>query len=196
MIFRIVSAVVLLATLGTSAYFRHRARAAGGHIPRRAEGAGLAVARAIVAIPLFAGPLLWVLNPRWMSWASVELPVLLRWIGVVLGLATVAAAQWVFRALGPNVSETVLTKDEHQLVTVGPYRWVRHPLYVTATSLLFSIGLMAANGFILAWTLLAATLIRLVIVPREEKELVRRFGDGYLSYMERTGGMLPRLGRR
>jgi protein-S-isoprenylcysteine O-methyltransferase Ste14 len=44
---------------------------------------------------------------------------------------TLPAALWVFSALGRNVSETVLTKGDHELVTAGPYRWIRHPLYTT-----------------------------------------------------------------
>jgi hypothetical protein len=48
----------------------------------------------------------------------------------------VPAAWWVFSSIGRNVTETVLTKADHTLVTTGPYRWLRHPLYATAAALL------------------------------------------------------------
>jgi len=41
---------------------------------------------------------------------------------------------------------------------------------------------------------LAAIMIRWVVIPREEAALQDRFGDGYRSYMRRTGRLLPRVG--
>ena len=100
----------------------------------------------------------------------------------------------MFRSIGKNVSETVLTKDRHELVSVGPYRRIRHPLYATGIALFWSIGLMAASWFILLFALIATVLIRLVVIPLEERELLRKFGDHYGRYMRRTGRLLP--GRR
>jgi len=89
------------------------------------------------------------------------------------------------------VSETVLTKERHELVTSGPYRWVRHPLYGTGIALFLSVGLMAANAFLLLWTVVALVSIRLIVVPREEAALVEAFGQEYQSYQSRTGSLLP-----
>lgn len=194
--FRAIATVVLMATLGTSAVFRYRARTAAGYIPRRDEGARFVALRVAVALPLFAGPLLFVVWPESIAWAQVRLPASARWSGVALGLASVAAAQWVFRSLGTNVGETVLTKEGQQLVTFGPYRWVRHPLYTTGLALFLSVGLMAASGFILVCTLLAGLGIGLLVIPSEEEELVRRFGDEYVQYREQSGRLVPRLGGR
>ena len=196
MIFRWVSLFALLGCLGTSAYLRHRARREGQRISRRAEGALFMAVRGIVAIPLLLCPIAYVANPAWMNWASFRLPTSLRWLGVVLGMSAVPTAQWVFRSLGRNVSETVLTKEGHELVTIGPYRWVRHPLYATGIALFLSIGLMAANWFIILFVVIATVLMRLVVVPLEERELLHKFGDEYLRYIERTGRFLPRIALR
>jgi protein-S-isoprenylcysteine O-methyltransferase len=102
---------------------------------------------------------------------------------------------WTLRSLGRNISETVLTKEHHELVTSGPYRWVRHPLYTSGVALFLALGLMADSGFILVVTLVAAVLIRTVVVPLEERELVRKFGPAYLDYVGRTGRLLPRVVR-
>ena len=117
-----------------------------------------------------------------MVWASFASPVWSRWVGVSLGLLTVPAAYWVFSALGRNVSETVLTKEHHELVTHGVYRWIRHPLYTTGIALFLAIGLMAANWFILLFGLIALVSIRLVVVPVEEQALLKKFGDEYRDY--------------
>jgi protein-S-isoprenylcysteine O-methyltransferase Ste14 len=85
----------------------------------------------------------------------------------------------------------VLTKPEQPLVTTGPYRWVRHPLYTVGLALFLSIGLMAANWLILLLTMVASIAIRLVVIPREEAQLIARFGDDYRHYRSGTGSMLP-----
>jgi len=36
---------------------------------------------------------------------------------------------WTLRTLGANLTDTVITRKEHTLVTSGPYRWVPHPFY-------------------------------------------------------------------
>jgi protein-S-isoprenylcysteine O-methyltransferase Ste14 len=79
------------------------------------------------------------------------------------------------------------------VTSAGPYRWVRHPLYTTGIALFVAVGLMAANWFILGMALIALIAIRTVVVPREERELVARFGAGYEEYRRRTGAMTPRV---
>ena len=184
---------MVAATIGISGSFRWRARRTGDVIERRREGVWFALGRSVVALPLFGSVLLYVLRPDWMEWSALPMPMWLRWIGFVLAALAVPCAWWVFSSLGRNVSETVLTKTDHSLVTAGPYRWVRHPLYGTGGILLVGVGLMAANWFILLFALLAVVLIRGVVVPIEERALTAKFGDAYRVYMRDTGGMLPRL---
>jgi protein-S-isoprenylcysteine O-methyltransferase Ste14 len=191
--FRWFALAVLIGSLTVSGYHRRRARVQGEIIPRRREGPLLMAGRALVALLLFGGAAAYVANPAWMAWASYDAPVWLRWLGVVLGLFTVPAVHWVLSTLGRNVSETMLTKDHHELVTGGPYRWIRHPLYTTGVVLFAALGLMAANWFILLFAVLALLSMRLVVVPLEERALLARFGADYHQYIRRTGAMLPRL---
>jgi len=191
--FRWLALAAFFGCIGISAYYRHRARRESETIPRRREGAVLLGGRGLVALPLFLGVLTYLVNPRWMGWASFALPTWLRSVGVAVGLLAVPAAYWVFRSLGRQVSETVLTKEHHELVTAGPYRWVRHPLYATGIALFLAVGLMAANWFILSFAILALMGIRFVVIPLEERELLAKFGDQYRSYRRRTGALVPRI---
>jgi protein-S-isoprenylcysteine O-methyltransferase Ste14 len=126
-----------------------------------------------------------------MGWASVAVPVGVRWLGVLLGLLAVAMVQWVLRTLGSNVSETVLTKERHELVTSGPYRWVRHPLYGTGLTLFVAIGLMAGSWLVLLVSAIGWILLRWLVIPLEEEALVAKFGDRYRDYRQRTGRLIP-----
>ena len=99
---------------------------------------------------------------------------------------------WTFRRLGKNLTDTVVTRRDHTLVTNGPYRWVRHPFYVSGG--LFAVGtsIVAANWFLFVSSVLFICLI--VIRTRiEEEKLLTRFGESYRVYMERTGRFMPKL---
>ena len=121
----------------------------------------------------------------------MPLPPALRWFGVVLYVVTVVLLIWTLRNLGPNLTDTVVTRRDHTLVTTGPYRWVRHPFYGCAALMFVSIPLIAANWFFL---LLGAVSLSLIVVRTriEEERLVARFGDAYRAYMKSTGRFFPR----
>jgi protein-S-isoprenylcysteine O-methyltransferase Ste14 len=87
----------------------------------------------------------------------------------------------------------VLTKNDHELVQHGPYRWIRHPLYTLGSVLLLSLGLMLTSWVVLGFALVAFVTFRFVVVPIEERELVAKFGDAYRHYMRRTGAMTPKI---
>lgn len=191
-VFRWAFAIILLSAFGLSGFFRRRARR-GEAIARRREGMGMLSLRLAFALPFFLAMAAYLVDPRWMAWSALALPEAVRWAGVVIGLATLPMLYWVLRSIGRNISETVLTKSEHQLVTHGPYRWVRHPLYVVASVAFLSLGLIAANAFILVLGLLIFVGVAVFIVPREEAELSAKFGTAYEAYRRRTGGLFPRL---
>jgi protein-S-isoprenylcysteine O-methyltransferase Ste14 len=194
--FRWLAVAILLGAVGTSGYYRRRARQGSETIARRREGGFFLALRALVALLLFLPVVAYVAIPAWMTWAAFELPAWLRWLGAVVGVLTIPAVSWVLRSLGHNVSETVLTKREHQLVTAGPYQWVRHPLYTTGITLFVALGLVQASWFVLFMAAVAALLVRLLVIPAEERALVAKFGDRYRAYMGRTGRLLPRVSGR
>lgn len=189
--FRWIAVALFVGSLGMSAWHRRRARRLTGTIRRGREPPLLIAGRLAVALPLFGGVLAYLVYPPSIDWASIPAPTWVRWAGVGIGLATAPMLYWVLRTLGANISETVLTKEEHELVTTGPYRWVRHPLYSAGIALFSSVGLMAANGFVLVWTLGALVSVRLVVIPREEAELIQTFGEDYRRYREGTGALVP-----
>jgi len=195
-LFRWLFIAIFLSTFFVSGYFRRRARQSGEAIPRLREGRATLVARLLFAAPLYLSLLAFMLNPSWMSWSFLPLPDWARWIGVAVGLSVPALVYWIMISIGKNISETYLTKQSHQLVRHGPYRWIRHPLYSVATLAFAALGVIAANWFMLAMALIVFAAIAVLVVPREEAELVRKFGEEYREYQRRTGRFIPRLSPR
>lgn len=184
--------IVLVANIGISGFFRYQARQSGEVIGRREEGGVFVLLRLFLTLPLLLAILAYIINPAWMVWSSLAYPAWLRWGGAVLGVTIIPFTFWVFRTIGRNISETVLTKETHELVTDGPYRWVRHPLYTVGTLMLVSISLMTASWFISGMTVLGIVIIIFVIIPKEEVNLINMFGEAYRMYKRRTGMLLPR----
>ena len=194
-VFRSTATTLLLAAVSISTYHRHRAERAGEEeIHWREEGLPTAVALRSTGLALFLSVVAYLLNPRWMEWSRLSLLTWLRWTGAGLAAASLALVFWVFRAIGKNITPTVATRRDHELVTSGPYRWVRHPLYSVGTSFFVSLSLVAANWFMGLASLLALAML-LVRLPKEEEKLIERFGDEYREYMKRTGRLLPRTRR-
>ena len=184
---------ILAIAFAISATFRAKARRTSGTIARREEGVWAVVLRAVLALPLFLSFTAFAINPDWMQWSFVPLPDWLRWTGLAIGALCVFFLWWVFTSIGSNISETVLTKKDHQLVTDGPYRWIRHPLYSGALLAFFSLSLVASNAFMAGLVVIGAILFVAVVIPREEDRLIAKFGEAYLEYRKSTGRLLPRM---
>lgn len=136
--------------------------------------------------------LLAVLWPSAVSWASIPLPNIWRWLGLALGLAMDGLFWWIHQALGHNWAIGVLVKEKHQLVTSGPYRWVRHPMYTALFGFAAAFFLLSANGLVgAAW--MAMTVASAWRVGKEESILKETFGSSYQQYARRTGRFLPKV---
>jgi protein-S-isoprenylcysteine O-methyltransferase Ste14 len=120
------------------------------------------------------------------------LPEWVRWVGVGLALISLPLGYWVLVSLGNNISPTQGTRHGHQLVTHGPYRFVRHPLYSVGLLAYTALALMTAMWWVLVG-LLPGLVFILLRTPREEARLIETFGDAYRAYARRTGRFLPKL---
>jgi protein-S-isoprenylcysteine O-methyltransferase Ste14 len=124
---------------------------------------------------------------------SIEfaLPVSLRWAGFVLGLVSLVFWTWVQAELGKHWSAQLQLREEHHLITSGPYARIRHPLYTAMLGWAVSLALVTANWvFVL---MVAFTVVGLVTrTPKEEQMMIGQFGDEYREYMRRTGRFFPR----
>ncbi|MSO29937.1 MAG: isoprenylcysteine carboxylmethyltransferase family protein [Acidobacteria bacterium] len=173
------------------AYHRVRSQSTGEKLDRRQEGYFMLFTLRPIGIATMLGLLAYMVNPQWMAWSSMALPAWFRWAGVALGAIAGVLLVWTLRNLGRNLTDTVVTRREHTLVTRGPYRWVRHPFYDVVVLSVFANGLTATNWFLLVGGVLLVVLM-VIRTRREEERLLARFGDPYREYVERTGRFLPR----
>jgi protein-S-isoprenylcysteine O-methyltransferase Ste14 len=192
-IFRILAALVLFTGIGISSYFRRKAdKDTGEKISRKADGTAMMTVIRLGGLILWLSPLVYLINPGWMAWSKIGLPEWVRWLGVGIGILSVLGIYWLFSSIGSGITPTSATRAEHKLVTSGPYHWVRHPLYTVGTSLFIAFGMMADNWFIALLGIL--TFIAMAIrTPKEEANLIEKFGDEYREYMKHTGRYLPKL---
>ena len=193
-VFRLILILGLVTVCPIGIYHRLKSQASGERLDRRQEGIFILATLRPIGLAAWLGLLAYIIDPAWMSWSQVGLPIWLRWSGVGIGVTTALLLIWVFRSLGTNLTDTVVTRVQHTLVTTGPYRWVRHPFYVATALAAIANALVAANWFLALAGGLAVALI-VVRTRTEEEKLIDRFSDEYRMYMDRTGRFLPRMPR-
>ena len=192
-IFRFLAAVILFTGMSISIYFRRKAdRDTGEKLSRKADGNAMMTAIRIGGLVLWLSPFVYLINPAWMAWSKVGLPDSVRWLGVGIGVLCVFGIYWLFSSIGSGITPTSATRKEHKLVTNGIYRYIRHPLYTFGSSMFVAFGMMADNWFIAALGILTFILMA-IRTPKEEANLIEKFGDEYRDYMKRTGRFLPKL---
>ena len=183
---------VILVVIPIGLYHRLKSQATREKLDRRQEGLLILATLRPLGAAFWLGTLVWMINPRWMDWSSMQIPMAARSAGVVPLLAGAALLVWTFRSLGKNLTDTVVTRAEHTLVVHGPYRWVRHPLYSSAALMIAALSLITANWFLLVMGIVVFAVL-IMRTGTEERNLVARFGDRYQQYMNRTGRFLPRV---
>lgn len=191
--FRILAGLIFFTGIGISGYFRRKAdRESGEKVSRKVDGTAMMTVIRIGGLLLWLSPVAYLINPQWMEWSKVGLPEWARWLGVGIGVLCVLGIYWLFSSIGSGITPTSATRKEHKLVTNGIYHYIRHPLYTFGSSMFISFGMMADTWFIAALGILTFILMA-IRTPKEEANLIEKFGDEYREYMKRTGRYLPKL---
>lgn len=162
----------------------------------RQEGAVVLFTRYIFGIPLFLAVFSYIFHPNPAAWSYLTIPVFLRSAGVLLGFASIYLIYLSHRELGIYFSSKLVIKKGHRLITSGPYRFVRHPMYTAYFALFIAAFLISENWVIgLSGMTVIATLMTLRL-GKEEALLMSHFGKSFASYKFSTGMFLPRLSKQ
>ncbi len=111
-------------------------------------------------------------------------------LGLAVNVGALALAVWARRVLGRHWSGEITTKVDHELITSGPYAFVRHPIYTGMLALCVGTTLVYDEWHALAGTLLVAISYARKI-RLEEKNLSQAFGAQWDDYRARVKGLIP-----
>ena len=109
-------------------------------------------------------------------------------IGVMLTVLGIGYAIWARVHLGRNWSPIPNVKEDHELITSGPYRLVRHPIYTGIMTATLGTGFVIPLWF-LVFVVMTAVFIWRVIV--EEDLMTKQFPNQYPEYKKRTWAFVP-----
>ncbi len=191
-VFRIILPILIIVFTAHRGYYVRKHGEERNSLKKREEGMASKMA-GLLGMLGFIAVLVYAFNPDWLTWASLPLPLWLRWTGVAIALLGFALLQWAQNTLGKNWSDTPRMIQEQSLITSGPYRFIRHPIYTAFLLILGSTLFISANWLVgLAW--IGMTAIEIASrIGFEESLMLEYFGDEYRDYMKRAGRLLPKL---
>jgi protein-S-isoprenylcysteine O-methyltransferase Ste14 len=172
-------------------YHRVRSQRTGERLDRTKEGWPILIGLRLSGLIAVVSAVGCLANAHWMAGTSWPAPMAGRWLGVAGFAGAVVWLLWMFRSLGRNVTDTVVTRKDAYLVVHGPYRFVRNPMYTGVLVMGLSLGLAMGNWLVPLATSVVFTLMA-IRTRTEEKYLIERFGDRYREYMARVGRFFPR----
>jgi protein-S-isoprenylcysteine O-methyltransferase Ste14 len=111
-------------------------------------------------------------------------------LGLAVNVAAVALAVWARRTLGKHWSGEITTKVDHDLITSGPYAYVRHPIYSAVLGLCVGTTLVWNQWHAVVGTLLVA-IAYVRKIRLEEENLSEAFGPAWDEYRARVKGLVP-----
>jgi protein-S-isoprenylcysteine O-methyltransferase Ste14 len=155
---------------------------------------------ATILIVVFLALLAEAIAPDWVYGGPLTLPIpyasVFQGVGMLTWLVGGGLALWSERTLGRFTRPEIEVLADHELVTGGPYRWIRHPLYTALLLMSAGVALLLLNAFLIAVFFAACGIAqRRAVLEEELLASEGGFGSAYRSYMERTGRFLPRRGR-
>ena len=192
-IFRILLPILIVAFAAHRGYYvKTHSKPEDATIKKREEGIISKIA-GVLGILGFISMIVYVINPNWLAFGDLAFPIWLRWAGVGIAILGFALLQWAQMTLANSWSDTPRMMKEQTLITSGPYRTIRHPIYTAFLLILGSTLFISSNWLIgLCWG--GMTILETISrIEFEEALMVEYFGDQYRDYMKKTGRLLPKF---
>ena len=198
LILHILFSVLFLTFLFERGYFQFKAMRVSGEAREWRESKTKMVGMILLFLAAqvwVIGTFIYIFKPSFLSWAIYPLPTWVRWLGAFVALAGMVLEFSTQRHLGRNYSTTLHISEEQTLVTTGPYRTIRHPMYTALFTVGIGLGLLSASWYFLLPCIVTGIVVAFR-VRREEEAMIEKFGDEYIQYMRRTGRFFPPFFKR
>jgi protein-S-isoprenylcysteine O-methyltransferase Ste14 len=144
----------------------------------------------LATVGMMVMPVIYVFT-SWLNSFSMNLPDWARWGGVVVFGFYLFLFWWVHKTLGKNWSPVLEIRKDHKLITEGPYKYVRHPMYTCMWLAVAGFWLIPSNWVVGIVALVTWSILYFIRLPDEEKMMIEEFGDQYKDYMRRTKRIIP-----
>ena len=125
-----------------------------------------------------------------------ELNLIVTFIGVAVYIAGLLGRNWCIRTLGKYWSLHVEIRNKHQLIKNGPYKYIRHPAYLSMIFEVCGIPLIVNAYLVFLFSVVVYIPLLILRIYYEEKEHPKLFGAAYLAYKKEAGALYPRIRRR
>lgn len=135
---------------------------------------GMAALMALVLVRVY--PITVTHERGWLSWVS----------GAALILSAVFLDFWAIKTLLDRHTAVLPHRCATCLVTCGPFRFTRNPIYLGYTLVMIGVGLMTLNPWFFIMAIVAVALTTLIAVRNEERHLLSRFGFEFERYCRQT----------
>ena len=153
-------------------------------------GTGFKILTAIVTIVGAIGLIMYLLAPTWWTWTHLPVGEWLQWFGIIIAIPPILYLIWVHRHLDTQWSIALELNEDHKLITSGPYKQIRHPMYLGI--FIYTLGLMLISLDLLVMIFFGFSIwVNYRRIPEEEQMMIDEFGDEYLEYMKHSGRLLP-----
>lgn len=156
------------------------------------EGKNFGFGNMVYALSMLASVALLLISPQvsFLNLIIIRVSLFVNIISITLSIIGVLVLIYSRTVLGTNWSKDVLIKKNHELITKGPYRYVRHPIYLGILMLYLGTTIAIGNlGTILGFLILLASLI--VKLKQEEVLMTKQFKKKYLKYKKKTKALVP-----
>jgi protein-S-isoprenylcysteine O-methyltransferase Ste14 len=196
-LFRIAFWVLMAGILIMRVFFTVKVRRSGervlpDHAAIQREGWGAFLFRFVAFFLLIGWLVAYTVDPAWVKALSIPIPTVVRVAGFLISLISLGFWFWVQLALSEEWSPQLQLREDHRLVTTGPFARIRHPMYSAMVFWGIGLALLTANWVFIIMAGLVSTVF-ILRVPKEEQMMIEKFGEEYRAYMRKTGRFLPKI---
>jgi protein-S-isoprenylcysteine O-methyltransferase Ste14 len=140
----------------------------------------------VIAFYLFVDPSTNINKPTFQHQS-----ILLKTLGVVIFYGGIALAVWARRTMGNSWGIPMTVKSGSKLITSGPYKLIRHPIYAAINLMLLGSAILLIRVWLVFFVL--GSIVAVYSSLEEEKSLAKQFPKEYPNYKKRTKMLVPYL---
>jgi protein-S-isoprenylcysteine O-methyltransferase len=112
-------------------------------------------------------------------------------LGCAVAIAGIVLRRWAISMLGRFFTRSVMIRENHQVITTGPYRWLRHPAYSGTLFIGLGFGIMLGSWLSIVIMFTGVFFALLPRILHEEKVLEANLDDAYRRFAQGRKRLVP-----